>query len=65
MRIEFKNGSVIEASKSKTNNIRGNRSNIIGCSCYDIQEDILVFKYLDLSKPIDRYIPEILFELEV
>ena len=39
-------------------NVRGNRSKIIGSQCYDTETDQWVLMELDMTQPIDRYIPE-------
>lgn len=44
-----------------TQNRRGNRAKLIGAQCYDTETDQWVFMELDITKPIDRYIPGYLF----
>lgn len=58
MKIKFNNGSSINAIKS-TDNVRGKRSKLISCICYDNQNNEFVFvEDLDYTKPFDRFIPE-------
>lgn len=58
--IKFQNGSLIKALHSNSN-VRCNRSKIIGSQCYDIETGQFVFRELDTTKLIERYIPEYLF----
>jgi hypothetical protein len=55
MKTEFKNGSSIRAKKSE-DVVRGERSHYYECVCYDIENDIFVWKQLDWRKPINRFI---------
>ena len=60
MKIEFKNGSIIETIKSKTDtntNKRGILSNFITTLCFDTVQNEYVVKTLDLREPVGRYIP--------
>lgn len=58
MNIKFENGNEINSIHTDNKNIRGNRSKIIGCNCYDTETDAWVFCELNMSKLIERYIPE-------
>ena len=58
MKIKFENGNEINSIHIGNKNICGNRSKIVGCNGYDIETDTWVFCELNMSKPINRYIPE-------
>ena len=62
MTYKFSNGSEIKTVVS-AGNVRGKRSNFIGCMCYDTKTDVFVFVDLDLRKPFTRYIPEWLLKV--
>lgn len=58
MKIKFDNESSI-STIPLTNNVRGNRSKLISCICYDIQNNEFVFvEDLDCTKPFDRFVSE-------
>lgn len=44
-------------------NIRGNKCNLIITNCYDIENKEWSMVELDMREPIDRYIPEYMFEI--
>lgn len=64
MTLKFRNGSEIKTVVS-AGNTKGERSNFIGCMCYDTETEDFVFVNLDLRKPFTRYIPEWVIAEEV
>ena len=61
--INFQNGNKLRiiSYDPAVDTIRGKRAKIIGAQCYDTETKQWVFMELDMTQPIDRYIPEWMF----
>jgi hypothetical protein len=61
--MKFKNGNELKilSYDPACTNVRGERSNLFSCNCFDIETSEWCVMELDRRKPIDRYIPEWLY----